>query len=398
MPRRPIPIDPSVGERIQARRELRRWSIRHAASRAGIAHTTWMRIEKGELSTDRYMIANLATALECSVAELTGQPHVPADRVLEAAQATVPDVWRTVVDIAPDEPPVRPAPPLAALKARLDLLEARRTHSDYAAMGHLLPDLLQDLHASTSGPEGREALRLLVNATNAARAMLKGLGHIAEATFAAERCRQVAEHLGEPVPLAVADWGRAIAAVAGGNYRRAATLTTRAADELSRHLTSDDALAVLGMLHLSSAQSLLRAKPGDAFTHLDEATGLAARTGETTTWSLWFGPTNVGIWRMGIHVDAGDAAAALTVSAGLTPGVLPSTERRATYHTEVARACADHGGRHEEAVRALIAAERLAPQVTRGNTAARETARQLLHQAQRASRLYGLCERLGVAD
>lgn len=62
-----------------------RWSIHHAASRAGIAHTTWMRVERGELRTDRYLVADIAAALECSVVDLTGQPYAPADRRLEAA-------------------------------------------------------------------------------------------------------------------------------------------------------------------------------------------------------------------------------------------------------------------------------------------------------------------------
>jgi transcriptional regulator with XRE-family HTH domain len=53
-------LDPSIGQRIRARRQLRRWSIRYAADRAGIAHTTWSRIERGALRTDRYMIADRA--------------------------------------------------------------------------------------------------------------------------------------------------------------------------------------------------------------------------------------------------------------------------------------------------------------------------------------------------
>lgn len=78
MPRRAVRADPSIGDRIRARRELHRWSIRHAASRAGISHTSWSRIERGQQRTDRYMVVDLAAALECSVVELTGQPYAPA--------------------------------------------------------------------------------------------------------------------------------------------------------------------------------------------------------------------------------------------------------------------------------------------------------------------------------
>ena len=37
----------TVGERIRARRLLRGWSMRYAASRAGVSHATWSRIERG---------------------------------------------------------------------------------------------------------------------------------------------------------------------------------------------------------------------------------------------------------------------------------------------------------------------------------------------------------------
>jgi transcriptional regulator with XRE-family HTH domain len=63
MPRRTAPPDPSIGDRIRSRRELRGWSIRHAASRAGVAHSTWSRIEHGTLGTDnRFILAKVAEA------------------------------------------------------------------------------------------------------------------------------------------------------------------------------------------------------------------------------------------------------------------------------------------------------------------------------------------------
>lgn len=402
MARRAVPTDPSIGARIQARRQLRKWSIRQAAGLANVAPSTWLRIERGEMRTDRYMIAELAAALDCTVSELTGQPHSPADRALETAQSWVDPMWQALVETAPDEPPAGPARPLAELTARMDLLDARRTKSDYAAVGQILPDLLRDLHAATHGPDARYALAALVDATNTARGTLRALGRIAEATMAAERCQQAAERLEEPVPLAVAGWARANVAAGGGSYRRSLTLTTRAADELRQHLGADGALAMLGMLHLSSALAELRTRPEDAFAHLDEAAGLAARTGETRVWWMWFGPTNVGIWRMGIEVDAGEPGRAVEVAGRLHPTDLESADRQATYHLEFARALTDLGNaRQPEAVRALLIAERLAPQRMRSYTVARETARYLHDRTWRAaggSALRAMCERMGVAN
>src|SRR5690348_4590231 len=70
----------TVGERIKARRLLRNWSVRYAASRAGISHATWSRIERGQQAADnRFVLADIAAALECSSAELVGVSVPAAD-------------------------------------------------------------------------------------------------------------------------------------------------------------------------------------------------------------------------------------------------------------------------------------------------------------------------------
>src|SRR3954453_17289029 len=66
-------MDASIGERIRERRKLLGTSIRLAADRAGIHHSTWSRIEAGQMGADnRYTLAAIAAALRCSMAELTG--------------------------------------------------------------------------------------------------------------------------------------------------------------------------------------------------------------------------------------------------------------------------------------------------------------------------------------
>jgi transcriptional regulator with XRE-family HTH domain len=82
--------DPGIGERIRARRLLRSWSIRYAASRAGISHATWSRIERGRQAADnRFTLAEIAAALDCAPAELTGVAVPAADRDVVAAHADV---------------------------------------------------------------------------------------------------------------------------------------------------------------------------------------------------------------------------------------------------------------------------------------------------------------------
>ena len=80
--------DPTIGERIRVRRLLRGWSIRYAASRAGLSHATWSRIERGLQAADnRFTLADIAAALECAPDELAGGPTPAADRAAAAALA-----------------------------------------------------------------------------------------------------------------------------------------------------------------------------------------------------------------------------------------------------------------------------------------------------------------------
>src|ERR687889_1511660 len=99
MTARPYP-ELTIGERIRARRLLRGWSVRFAASRAGISHATWSRIERGRQAADnRFILADIAAALECSPTDLAGTPVPAADRAAMAAQAGVYGIRQALVDI-----------------------------------------------------------------------------------------------------------------------------------------------------------------------------------------------------------------------------------------------------------------------------------------------------------
>ena len=356
-------------------------------------------MERGELRTDRYMIAEIAAALECAVADLTGKPRMPGDRALETAHSKVQPLWRSLVEIAPDEPTDRDAEPLAALAIRLDIVTARRRAADFAAVGGLLPDLLRDLHAAEAGRERREASMMLVSATHSATFTLRELGYVAEAALAGERCRQAAERHGGPGPLAVADWLRAHVAAASGSFRRSLTLATRAADELGRHLGTPAALELLGMHYLLAAIASMSSKHhDDAMSYVDKAWELAQRTGETDSWTMAFGPSNVGVWKMDLLTHIGEPGKAVEVSRSINTAVLPSASRRMAYYVALARALADLH-RDSDAVRMLLVAERTAPQLARSSTDTREISRSLLNRSRReagGSDLRGLCERMGV--
>lgn len=400
MARRTVPPDPSIGERIKARRQLRRWSIRHAASRAGIAHTTWSRIERGELRTDRYMVSDLAAALECSVTDLTGQPFTPSDRQTEAAQIHGERVWRAMMAHPLTEPATAASAPVAALERESALVRDLYGRCDYAGVLGRLTDLVPNLHTAARGREARVALELMVPVYGCAMGSLLNIGYAPQAWLAAERCTEAAQQLEDAVALGVATTNRARVSAYSGAYAPARSMCNRADDELQHHLGDPHALEVSGFLHLARAHHAAGLHDlATAEAHLGEADEIAARTGESDAWDLVFGPRNVALWKMALQLDTGRAGDALETAQQITIADMPAV-RQVYFYLDLARALTELG-RHDEAVRMLLTAERTGAQHTRSSTAARETARALLaNQRRRAasSPLHSLCERLGVVD
>lgn len=398
--------DPGIGDRIRDRRLLRGWSVRHAASRAGLSHATWSRIERGRQAADnRFVLADIAAALECAPDDLAGEPVPAADRDALAARAGVHAVRQALVDgEVPDDAtgaePAGAGPPVAELARTVALADALRQACDYAGTARLLPDLLRDLHTAAAGPDRRRALRLLCEATFIASSVVRNLGHPGEAWLAAQRCHEVALRTGDPVLLGYAAYARAAAATACGSYRRGLDLAATAAGELAPHTGSPGGSEMLGSLQLICAHASrgLR-RPDESRAWSAEAAALAGRTGETTTMGLYFGPTNVNIWRVGIEADGGDPGRAAEIAAVTNPAAIAAGFRQVFFYADTARAYARLPGRDRTAVRYLLTAERLAPQHMHTSALAQETTRVLLERSRRAgnSALRGLAARMRVA-
>ena len=394
---RPTP-DPGIGERIRTRRLLRGWSLRYAASRAGVSHASWSRIERGLQAADnRFMLADIAGALECSPVDLAGRPVPAADRAAGAARAGVRAIREALIDIDLAEAADRVAPPIGELTRGNALVDTLTNSCDYAGAARLLPDLLRDLHAETAGPDRVAALRLLCDAAFSASSVLRNLGHPAEAWLAAERCRDAADATGDPVLQGYAAYARAGAATACGSHQRAVTLAERAAGDLRRHIARPGGPEILGSLQLICAlASSGRGRLDDSRSWSHEAAANARRTGETLTMGMFFGPTNVDIWRIGIEVGAGDPGRAAAIARRTTPALIPAGIRQVYYYGDTARALTLIRGNDREAIRFLLTAERVAPQHVHTSVAFGAAARVLLERSNRpagGTELRGLCER-----
>jgi transcriptional regulator with XRE-family HTH domain len=128
----------TVGQRIRRCRHSRGLSLDQTAGLAGISKPYLSRIERDQRSIDsRVLLLRIATALQASVSDLTGQPDVPRDRQHADAQRAVAALRLAL--LAPDGP----LPPLPAVASAVEGLPAVLTHCDLVEQARLLPDLLR---------------------------------------------------------------------------------------------------------------------------------------------------------------------------------------------------------------------------------------------------------------
>jgi transcriptional regulator with XRE-family HTH domain len=398
MARRPSP-DTTIGENITIRRQARGWSIRHAADRARISHSTWSRIERGLMSADnRFLLASIAEALECSTVDLTGRPAVPVDREIAVAQAGVTAILGTLVETDLSEPASREPRPLPEVARDASLIWDLRLRCDYVGAARLLPAVLRELHAHTYGSGRREALALLVRTADACSFVMRYLGYPAEAWLASDRSRDAAQALEDPVLLGLSAWSLGHSATGCGAYGRARRIAEAAAADLDPQTHVSNAPEMLGQLQMLAAFShLALGDRGQAEEWARESQSIAARTGDTNTLGLNFGPTNANMWWISMEVDGGDPGKAVEIARRTNPSAV-TVSRQTAFYADTGRALT-RLGRDEEAVRMLLAAERIAPQRVHSSPLVRETTRTLLDRAQRRAggpELRGLCERMGL--
>lgn len=241
----------TIGERIRVARKLRGLSIRQAAGLAGLAQSTWSRIESGQRSADnRHVLASIALALQCSTAELTGQPATPSDRAAARIAVHVHGIVEALLDTDLDLPSaVRDPRPLQQLAAEAAEVQELCLSCRYAEAASRLPSLLRESHAHLHGPHRPLALATLSAAARWSMVAVKCLGHATEAWVAAERSYDAARELGDPVVLGVASWSRGHAATSCGAYARGVAVA-QSGIEVLRHCDAPQAEQVRGSLHL----------------------------------------------------------------------------------------------------------------------------------------------------
>jgi len=169
------------------------------------------------------------------------------------------------------------------------------------------------------------------------------------------------------------------------DYGKARDITASTAELLRPRLPSASASAwgSYGALMSTGAIAAARLEDRDnALSMLGEAEEAARHAPR-----LVLSPGHVVTYRIGVSIVLGDAGIAIEHARNIIPDEIPTLERRASYYTGIAEAYT-LWGKTDRAVRALLAAEKIAPFEVR-RTGPRQVITDLLYR-DRHSRLSGL--------
>lgn len=391
----------SVGRRVREIRAWRKLTLAEVAGLAGISPGYLSMIERGLRPVGkRAVLEALAAALRVAPSELSGKPFTPSDPasvIAHSGIATLADVlggWRL------DDHPDAPRRPWEEVRADVELLNLTlRPGGDDAGQAELMPSLIRDLLAAAAeAATRRQALAALVTVYHGAGSLASRLGIPGGAMVAADRVRQAADALDEPVWSGVAEWSR-VHLMSSTNRTRQYELASRAADTITREQPE-----TVGMVHLTAAfSSAVLGDTDRAAVHLKEATA-AAKTidGDLSPWPaglMHFGRANVDMWRVAIGVEIGEHGWVHDTARSARVDVMPAT-RRAAFWTDYGRALLADRRSRDQGISALIRAEKIAPQQVRANVYAREAVAGVLASARRDAGgrdLRGLAWRMGIA-
>jgi len=390
-----------IGRRLREIRSWRGLSLTVAAELAGLSKGYLSRIERGERPVQRRAtLESLAWALQVAPSEITGQPYPPSNQTEAVGHCAVPMLRAVLRDIELGVPVTEVPPrPLAALRPEVAAVNAAAADCDYAMLGEAVPGVLGELHALGEVEPTAEVRELLGHSLHAAFYLAKDLGHGDLAWAVAGHLHRVAQALGDPVWGALAAFVRAHAVVGLRARERGLVIAERGAEELVPD--DGDGGQVYGMLHLCAAlQSAVTGRTDGAQAHLAEAVEVAGRTGDGTFAGLYFGPHNVGVWRVALALELGEPGRVAELAREVDVDAIPSAGRQASFYGDVGRGLATIRGRETDAVEALRRAEVLAPQRTRTNPYVREAVTDLLRRARRDAggrELRGMAHRIGIA-
>lgn len=382
-----------IGLRVARWRDISGLTQQDLANAVGVTSAYISMLENGRRPvTKRSLLIALASALQVSVTDLTGQPTAPRSSDDLAIYAAVPAL-RGALD---DDPAADRLPSLADVASRTDAVMSARMACDYQRLARLLPALVADTRQLANAGE-EHALPLFVRTAVTASLAIKPFGYVDLSARYAERAEVAATRLGRPVERAAAAFALAQTALASGTTggrRRSLVTAINAAERIGDD--GDDGLTWYGMLHLHAALSAASLGAGDSGRHLTEA-GAAARRAGSDPWRMEFTPENVAIWRIGVAVENGEPERAPEYARQVDRSRIRTANRRARMHIDTGHgwyAAGDQG----RAVRSFLEADEASPAELRSRPSVRELVGQMVRDSRRrgSDELRELATRVGV--
>lgn len=392
--------DRTIGRRLRLIRRSRGKAQQVIADLAGISNSHLSRLESGERALDRRsLIVALANALGVAPTELT---EIAMPAVSEPGTDAAVDRVRLALLSVGMGAPSGVVAPLNVLRARTAALLDDQQACRHDAVGAALPGLIGDLHTTlATGRDGSAMAELTALAhVQGTQAWLRDVGGPLDLGWqAASIAQREAQRVDDPQVLGVAAFGLGHGLLAAGAFDLAAQQLDMAGAAVSTVDTRGVQLAGMLAFTMSLLAAARRDQTGVA-APLELAAELAARTGEANAWWFGFGPTNVGVWRIVVALEAGDHARAAAVAEGLDPRLIPSPQRQAAYWADYGRALARLRGRRDDAAHALKRAELISPARVHRHPFVRETLAELVSKAKPDTvvgrELRGMAHRAGL--
>lgn len=369
-----------IGRRLAAYRRRRGMSQAALAGLVGRSESWLSQVERGARSVDRLsVLIDLSELLHVEVADLIGRPWRlapnggPLIDGLDAVRHTL-TAYPALAGLTDNEPPTLAGPALAEL---VDHCHREYQAARYEAVIAALPDVLSSV--DRLGPSPVYVSAYLVTAK-----LTTKLGAADLAWIAADRAAAAANDLRDWGLRGVAAYQVVCALMRNDQTDHAESLAIAMASRVSGAAPDNPVTtSVAGSLWLIAAVIAARRNDrGNAWDRLATAQSLADSLAPGANYAYTaFSAENVGIHRVSVAAELGDAADALREAGKLDLASLPAElrSRRAQVHLDLAWAEAQRR-RDGNAVTNLLSATDIAPEALKFNVMGRELVRELIYR------------------
>jgi DNA-binding XRE family transcriptional regulator len=390
-------------EKGRARADERFWrAVDMACDADGALVATYLELEAAKAEYERREREQRLASVRAKAAALRGRSD-RATGVQKPPSADMPPLESLRRALLGHERDRESSGEISSSHFRSGVVEAHRLYqrADYDGAARILPSLIGRLEGSAGSiPAHTKSAAYLAAAKLATK-----VGDGALAWVAADRSLRIAQETDRHGLIGIASYQVACALLGNGHLADAEETATQAADRLASHAESKapDMISTRGALLLLLA--IITGRQGDSQTarrKLRDAARLAEQLGQDGGNVLWtaFGPTNIAIHELAVHVALGDSRAAFQVGERIDTEALPSVlvGRRSQVHLELGWASV---GQSDDglAVLHLLEAERVAKQAVSRNATARALLTTLLARERQSATpgLRALAARAGAA-